>query len=142
MPMAGCTKGEQANELVELAMSSFAILYGLLLGLLAVAADTSFSATGDQVNREAASLAALYRDIGGLPNPARGQLQDCQRQYTRAVIDVNWPAQRNGIVPTTASAIMDDFNTALHAFRPGDLGQQTLHAEAIPQANVLVELRD
>lgn len=134
-------RGGRANEMVGHALSSFAILYGLLLGLLAVAAYTGYSATGDQVTKEAASLATLYRDLSGLPEPARTQLQDRLRGYTREVIDVSWPAQQHGVVPTTASAILTDFNIALHAFKPADLGEASLHAEAISQANELVELR-
>jgi hypothetical protein len=134
-------RGGHANEMIGHALSSFAILYGLLLGLLAVAAYTGYSATGDQVTKEAASLATLYRDLSGLPAPVRTQLQEKLRRYTREVIDVSWPAQREGVVPTTASAIMTDFNTALHAFKPADLGEAALHTEAISQANEVVELR-
>ncbi len=107
----------------------------LLLGLLAVAAYTSHSATGDQVT---ASLAALYRDVSGLPQPVRGDLQGILRRYTREVIDVGWPAQRAGVVPTTGSALMAQFNDELHAVKPAGLGQQTLHAQAMAQANALV----
>jgi Protein of unknown function (DUF4239) len=134
-------RGGRANEMVGHALSSFAILYGLLLGLLAVAAYTGYSATGDQVTKEAASLATLYRDLSGLPEPARTQLQDTLRRYTRDVIDVSWPAQQKGVVPTTASAIMTEFNITLNAFKPADLGEAALHGEAITQANDLVELR-
>ena len=134
-------RDDRANEMVGLAMSSFAILYGLLLGLLAVAAYTSYSATDEQVTREAASLATLYRDVGGLPDPARTQLQDMLRRYIHEVIEVSWPAQQIGVVPTSASMIMTQFNDALQGFKPRDLGEATLHAEAIAQANELVELR-
>lgn len=134
-------RDDHANDMVGLAMSSFAILYGLLLGLLAVAAYTSYSLAGDQVTREAASLAVLCRDVSGLPQPVRGDLQETLRRFTRDVIDVSWPLQQRGVVPTTASAIMAQFNDQLQAFKPTDLGQQTLHAEAIAQVNALIELR-
>ena len=134
-------RGGRANEMVGHAMSSFAILYGLLLGLLAVAAYTNYSVMGDQVSREAVSLGTLYRDLSGLPQPARAELEGKLRRYTREVIDVSWPAQRRGQVPTTASPILDDFNEQLHAFKPADDGAAALHAEAISQANDLVELR-
>ena len=133
---------DHANDMVGLAMSSFAVLYGLLLGLLAVAAYTSYSTAGDQVTQEAASLATLYRDISGMPQPVRGNLQEMLRHFTRETIDVSWPLQQRGVVPTTASAIMAQFNDQLQAFKPADLGQQTVHAEAIAQTNALIELRD
>ena len=90
-------RSESTNELVGFAMSSFALLYGLLLGLLAVAAYGSYTATGDGVTKEAASLSALYRDVSGLPEPKRSELQAILRSYTREVIDVSWPLQQQGI---------------------------------------------
>jgi hypothetical protein len=132
---------DRANEMVGFAMSSFSILYGLLLGLVAVAAFTSYSVTDEQVTREAASLATLYRDISGLPEPTRSDLQRQLRDYTREVITKSWPAQQDGVVPTSASAVLTRFNDQLHAFHPADLGEQSVHAEAISQANSLGEER-
>lgn len=134
-------RGGRANEMVGHALSSFAILYGLLLGLLAVAAYTGYSATGDQVTREAVSLGTLYRDLSGLPQPVRAELEAKLRVYTSEVIHGSWPAQQRGQVPERASVLFNDFNAQLHLFKPGDEGEAALHAEAIAQANDLVELR-
>src|SRR5271169_6689087 len=57
----------RANDMVGFTLSSFSVLYGLLLGLLAVAAYQNFSSVGDIVTKEASSLAALYRDLAGYP---------------------------------------------------------------------------
>jgi len=134
-------RSESTNELVGFAMSSFALLYGLLLGLLAVAAYGSYTATGDGVTKEAASLSALYRDVSGLPEPKRSELQAILRTYTREVIDVSWPLQQEGIVPTGAGKIMTGFAGQLQAFRPGNLGEQALFAESLTQLNTLLQLR-
>ena len=134
-------RNESTNEVVGFAMSSFALLYGLLLGLLAVAAYGSYTGTGDGVTKEAASLSALYRDISGLPEPKRSELQASLRAYTREVIDVSWPLQRVGVVPTGAGKIMKGFVGQLQAFRPADLGEQALFAEALSQVNTLLTLR-
>ena len=134
-------RSDRTNEVVGFAMSSFALLYGLLLGLLAVAAYGSYTATGDEVTKEAASLSALYRDISGLPEPKRSELQTSLRAYTREVIDVSWPLQREGVVPRGAGKIMKGFVAQLQAFRPANLGEQALFAEALSQVNTLLTLR-
>jgi len=55
------------NELVNSATSGFTLYYGLLLGLLSVAAYQSSKEVEDAVSREASTLAALYRSCEGLP---------------------------------------------------------------------------
>jgi hypothetical protein len=134
-------RSESTNEVVGFAMSSFALLYGLLLGLLAVAAYGSYTATGDGVTHEAASLSAPYRDVSGLPEPKRSELQASLRSYTREIIDVSWPLQQEGVVPVSAGKIMTDFTAQLQEFRPANLGEQALFAESLTQLNTLLQLR-
>jgi len=81
-----------ANDMVGFALSSFSVLYGLLLGLLAVAAYQNFSSVTDLVTRESSIIASLYRDAQGFPEPERGALKAGLREYVRFVIDDAWPA--------------------------------------------------
>ena len=64
---------KRANDMVGFALSSFSVLYGLLVGLLAVAAYQNFSSVVDDVTKEASSLGALYRDLRGYPQTAGGE---------------------------------------------------------------------
>jgi hypothetical protein len=57
------------NEIVGYVLSSFGIFYGLLLGLIAVAAYQNFSRVGDNVAMEVASLETLYEDVSTFPEP-------------------------------------------------------------------------
>jgi len=134
-------KDERTNEMVGFAMTSFALLHGLLLGLLAVAAYNNFSQTMTAVTNEASSLAALYRDVGGFPEPERSELQTTLRRFTRSVIDVSWPKQRAGEMPTEAAAIMAQFFAQMYAFKPADDRDAAVLAEALSQANTLVSLQ-
>jgi hypothetical protein len=91
------------NDMVGFAFSGFSMLYGILVGLLAVAAYQNFSAVDDIVTNESSSLEALYRDLRAYPQPLRGSLQDDLRDYTRFVIDQSWPEQKKGILPSEES---------------------------------------
>jgi hypothetical protein len=62
----------RTNEMVGIALSSFFVLFGILLGLLAVATYQNYSNAGDIVDKEASSMAALYRDFSGYPQPIAG----------------------------------------------------------------------
>jgi hypothetical protein len=130
----------RANDLIGFTLSSFSVLYGLLLGLLAVAAYQNFSSVSDTVTKEASSLAALYRDLDGYPEPIRGRLQDKLRGYTRHVIEVSWPQQQRGIVPTPWSQITSFFDELL-TFNPTNKREEIIYAETLRQFNTFVELR-
>src|ERR1700730_1356811 len=69
----------RANEMVGFALSSFFVLFGLLLGLVTIATNQNYSNVADTVDKEASSIAALDRDFNGFPPPVRGQLQDRRR---------------------------------------------------------------
>jgi hypothetical protein len=127
--------------MVGFALSSFSVLYGLLLGLLAVAAYQNFSSLSDIVTKEAASLAALYRDVGGYPQPIRGDLQSDLRDYTRYVINQAWPQQRMGIVPSITADELTVIDDALLGFKPTEKREEIIHAETLRQFNNLTELR-
>ena len=75
------------NETIGDFLQYFGVIYGLLLGLLAVASYQNLSDVEKAVGNESSSLAALYRDVSGYPEPARSELRGLLRDYTRYVID-------------------------------------------------------
>jgi hypothetical protein len=129
------------NDIVGFYLASLTVFYGITLGLLMVGVWTNYSDTEGKVSREAATLAALYRDAGAYPDPIRGELQNDLRNYCRDVIDVAWPQQRKGTLPTGSISILDSVQRRLALFEPRTEGQKILHAEAFRQFNQLVEER-
>jgi len=128
-----------ANDMVGFAFSGFSVLYGLLLGLLAVAAYQNFSSVSDLVDKEASVVASLYRDTEGFPAPIKSNLQRELREYTRFVVDKAWPQQRKGIVPTggAETALANDLIT----FKPQDRSEEIVFAEALREFNTFLEFR-
>ncbi|TFU05603.1 DUF4239 domain-containing protein [Polymorphobacter arshaanensis] len=134
-------RDSRANDMVGFAMSSFAMLYGILLGLMAVDASQNLSDMMTIVDREAASVGALYRDVGGYPAPLGGELKGILRVYTRDIIDNAWPMQREGITQQRTTVELDTFFKRIQTFKPADAGETVIHQEALRQANNLLELR-
>lgn len=132
---------KRANEMIGSALSSFFVLFGLLLGLVAVATYQDFSYASDLVDKEASSIGALYRDFTGYPEPIRTQLQDRLREYARFTIEDGWPQQRKGIVPTGGTDRITALFQVLATFEPAKKSEEIFHAEALRQFNHLVELR-
>ena len=122
------------NEILGDYLQYFGVIYGLLLGLLAVATYQNHTDVEKAVAGEASSLAALYRDISAYPEPERTQLKDLIREYTRSTIEDAWPLQRQGIDPWKVNRAAP-MHTSLAAFEPKTKGQEALHDATLRQFN-------
>ncbi len=129
------------NEGVDSYVHVAVLLYGLIAGLVAVAAWEQRSAVDDKVSQEASSLAALYRDVSTYPQPWNTRLTHELRDYTAYVINVAWPQQRAGIIPAQGVQYIDAVGNTLDAYEPKTEGQKVVHAAALDQFNRYVELR-
>lgn len=129
------------NELVSYYLSAAISLYGITLGLIAVGTWETFSDADKIVSEEAASIAALYRDVSYYPEPHRTQLTSQLKHYNRAVIDVSWPEQKTGKVPEGDTHIISEFQRTLYTFVAKSQNESVIHAEAMRQFNRVVEFR-
>jgi hypothetical protein len=129
------------NETLGDFLQYFGVMYGLLLGLLAVATYQNHTDVEKAVSSEASSLAALYRDVTAYPEPQRAELKTLLREYTRYVIEEAWPLQRQGLVPAGAVKRIADFQAILVSFEPQSKAQEALHDAAMRQFNSFFEYR-
>jgi hypothetical protein len=129
------------NEIVSYYLSTIAIFYGIMLGLIAVSVWESYNGAVTTVALEAGSLAALYRDVSGYPEPTRSALQADLREYTRYEIDVAWAEHRKGIVTEGGMRRLWSFQDHLQRFQPKDLGQQALYFETLRAYDDLIQKR-
>jgi Protein of unknown function (DUF4239) len=134
-------KRADINDLIGYMLSCFGVFYGLLLGLLAVAAYQNFSSVETIVSKEASALSALSRDVSAYPEPDRTNLIWLLRDYTRYVVHYAWPSQQKGIIPQEGNTRMIAFHEQLIRFEPSSRGQEILHAEALRQFNNYLEAR-
>src|SRR5580765_232155 len=88
------------NEFAGAIHHGVLIIYGLVVALIAIAVWENFASAEKLASGEATALAALYRDVGGYPEPARSQIQTGIRVYTEDIIHQAWPIQRSGRMPT------------------------------------------
>ena len=122
------------NEILGDYLQYFGVIYGLLLGLLAVATYQNHSDVEKAVANEASSLAALYRDISAYPEPDRTDLKNAIREYTRSTIEHAWPLQRQGIDPWKVNRAAP-LQARLAAFEPNTKSEEALHDAALRQFN-------
>jgi hypothetical protein len=129
------------NEIVSYYLSTVAIFYGIMLGLIAVSVWEGYNGATTAVALEAGSLSALYRDVSGYPEPERSTLQAALREYTRYEIEVAWPEHRRGIITPGGMQRLWRFQGQLQAFQPKNGGQQALHFETLRAFDDLIQKR-
>ena len=72
----------ELNNLVGVALASHCAFFGLLLGLLAVAAYQNLSDIDKSATKEAEYLHAIYRSVAAYPEPMRSKALPLIREYT------------------------------------------------------------
>lgn len=127
------------NDMVSYFLAAIGTMYGITIGLLAAGAWNNYSSVEDATKAEAASLAALYRDVSSLSLPHRVDLQQALKEHIRFEIDKQWPAHQQGqVLPNTA---LTAFLTQLLQVNPKSELDKILFAETFHQFNSYVEDR-
>jgi hypothetical protein len=105
------------NGVVGVISSLIGLIYGVLAGLTALYLINNLSYTGDAVQREANSVANLYRDSTWLKEPQRDDVKKQIVGYLNAVINVEWPLMKNGDKVTDEAEInLESIADLLHTY--------------------------
>jgi hypothetical protein len=129
------------NTLLGNFVSIYGVFYGILMGLLAVAAYQNKADVEQAISSEATSLSALFRNVSAYPEPVRRPIQETIKEYTQFVIDSEWPAMRRGEHARGGMPLIDRLQNQLSAYEPATSGQYLLHQEATQQFYRFFELR-
>jgi hypothetical protein len=132
---------DRYNDLVSWVFAGIGVFYGLALGLIAVGTWENFSGVDNQVTNEAAAIAALYNDLDGYPKPLRTKLEDELRDYTKYIIEKDWPAHRQGEENEAGSAILHQFEDEVMEFEPTREREKINHAEVVKSLHEVIEAR-
>jgi len=116
-------------------------IYAIAAGLTAVAVWGNTGEAASRVGREASAITVLFHDFRGYPEPQRSQFRASIIDYTRFVIDQEWPEHERGEARTVPIASVDAFENALFDFEPVTEGQKIVHAQTIDSYNRLIEAR-
>ncbi|MDR3477258.1 MAG: DUF4239 domain-containing protein [Gammaproteobacteria bacterium] len=84
------------NPVIGNMSALISIIYGVLVGLTALYLINNISYTGDAVQREANSVANIYRNSTLLKEPAKTRIQASIKKYLTEVINVEWPQMESG----------------------------------------------
>jgi Protein of unknown function (DUF4239) len=129
------------DRVLGYAMSSFGLFYGILLALIAVSVYENFQRVNAVTLDEVSTIATLYRNFSAFPGEIADELQEQLRQYTLAVVTVDWPLQEAGIKPTPGDPAVDAIQARLFSFAPADAADQSVHNQTIALFDRFVDER-
>jgi hypothetical protein len=142
-PFAGRLLGSSSkhNDVVSFFFAGIGVLYGLALGLIAVATWENYTEIGGVIGNEAASVAALYRDLDGYPAPLRARLESLLREYTRFVIEKEWPAHKQGVALEDGDSLLDRFENEAMTFEPVKEREKIVQSGVLRSLDTVTEQR-
>ncbi len=129
------------NDLVSYFFAGIGVFYGLALGLIAVATWENYTDIDGVVGTEAAAVASFYRDLDGYPQPMRGRLEAMMRDYTKLVIEKEWPAHKKGIALEDGDALLDTLEDEVMNYDPTREREKVLQAEVLRSLDTVQEQR-
>lgn len=132
---------DRHNEVVSWVFAGVGVFYGLALGLIAVATWENFTAVDGQNSKEAASIAALFNDLDGYPEPLQSTLQNDLRQYTRSIIEKDWPSHRQGLGNDEGTRLIHRLEDKVMAFDPKSERDKINHGEVIKDLDEVIQAR-
>ncbi|MEY2701197.1 MAG: hypothetical protein RIQ52_1952 [Pseudomonadota bacterium] len=138
---AKCRLSSETNEAVNGFISGVGVLYGLLLGLVAVANWNNFNDVERYVSEEVAAIATFNRDISALRSPTNSLLQKQILVYLDAIVNREWPAHQHGLAPNECGLAMDELHHTLTIYEPDSAGQGIIFTQAIDSYNQMIVKR-
>ena len=123
--------GPDLNESINYGTSAFSLFYGLLLGLLTVAAYQNSERVKEAILSEATAISAFYSDMSMYPEPIRSDLKAMLRDYVLFTIHKEWAAHRKGQFLDGGINRANAVRQRLATFEPVTESQKIIHAEVI-----------
>jgi hypothetical protein len=130
------------NSLVSAVLSCFGVFYGLLLGLLAVAAYQNYTEVDGFVSSEALVIGGMYSQLPDVyPKPLATKLQSELKEYCRVTVEQDWPEQRRGKIPMAGTAALRQFLNSVYTFEPTHERERLRHEAMIASLEKVREIR-
>lgn len=129
------------NDIVGFIIAIVGVIYAVLLASVAIMAWENYDKAKMVVTREASMLGDIQRMAYGLPAEVGGKIRHAAIAYGDAVIREEWPAMRQGRVPTQAWPAMAQLQEMILHYEPATMGQQNVHAQMLTLMSGLLDVR-
>ena len=111
---------DDTNQAAVWGARSIAMIYALIVSLTFANLNSEYSELSETIDNEALALEQLYRGLDAAYGKEVSDLQSAISNYTRMVIDEEWPAMRKGELLFVADAALDEIRLKLIALRQSE----------------------
>lgn len=132
----------QDNPVVGSVASLIGIIYGVLVGLMALYLINNISYTADAVEREAHALAGVYRDSYWLQQPMRAMVEKDVKAYLNRVIHIEWPLMSIGQkIDLNGDYLIEKISRELSTYPIKTTSESLIMADMIEGVRILFNAR-
>ncbi len=132
----------QDNAVLGNVCNLVSLIYGVLAGLTALYLINNLSYTSDAVQREANSVANIYRDAAWLNEPTQSIMNTELKKYLNQTINVEWPLMKDGKdVPHDGDLIINNIADQLHAYSKIDPSELLIQRDMLEEIKSLYNAR-
>jgi hypothetical protein len=128
------------NDVAGFILAIIGVIYAVLLAFIAVSTWENFNKAQEAAELEANMVDNLYVDSAGLPPKLAFFVRARLREYSRLVIDKEWPAQQAGRIDFEGSKPLFQLNAAIAKYRPVE-NAGPVDSEILRTANELYQAR-
>lgn len=122
-------------------IGTFGVFFGILLALVALSVYENFAYARDTAVEEAGRVGTLYRATSLLDAADGVPLRTDLDRYMHAVIELDWPEQRRGVLPEASDAQVDDFEALLRDIEADPGHEQAALQQVLATWDVFIEAR-
>ena len=109
---------ETRNEVVGNFLNILAMVFGIMLGLVAVGVWEKYDSSEAIVDKEATMALLLFRMTSGLPDSTSQVIHADISQYLHDVIDLEWPEAKSGKLPLAGLKSLQKLQQHLMSYHP------------------------
>ncbi|MGV0992439.1 MAG: DUF4239 domain-containing protein [Mycobacterium sp.] len=133
--------GEEHNAVFDTGFSAVGTMYAIVAGLLVFGVYSTFDDASKAAADEASNLVLMYQQAGAFPQPERDQARLAIANYTRSVIEDDWPALADGKGSPKTDQELDQMYTVWAPMDPsGQWSDQ--YSASVDELNTVLTFRN
>jgi Protein of unknown function (DUF4239) len=129
------------NEVAGFKFATVGVLYAVLLAFAVIVVWEKFAEAERTVAKEAGAVATLYRLAGGLDEETGRVFRQNLTDYSKAVMNEDWPAMEQGRDSAHVREALDHAYATILALHPADQRGGAVLSEVLRQLDLVTQAR-